>query len=279
MIEAPIHTAQAYIHPKARIGKNVTIMPFSYIDKDVEIGDNTWIAPNVTVFEGSRIGNNCKIFPGAVIGAIPQDLKFNGEYTTAEIGNNTTIRECVTINRGTADRFKTVVGNNCLLMAYSHVAHDCMVGNNVILANSVNIAGHVTIDDYAILEGLAAVQQFIHIGSHTFISGGSLVRKNVPPFIRVAHEPLSYIGVNKIGLERRGFEKNTVQHIDNIYHILFVKYQNTQKALQEIINTVPQSDYKDKIIHFVQTLSPMGVIKGHLKAHAHADTLKPKMEE
>ena len=157
----------AQVNPKARIGNNVTIEAFSVVYEDVEIGDGTHIMPNVTIFNGSRIGKNCKVFPGAVIGAIPQDLKYIGEKTTAVIGDNTTIRECVTVNLGTQDRWTTQVGSNCLLMAYSHVAHDCILGNNVILANAVQLAGHVTVDDYAIVGGLCGVQQFIHIGAHT----------------------------------------------------------------------------------------------------------------
>jgi UDP-N-acetylglucosamine acyltransferase len=171
----------AHVHPDAQIGRDVTIEPFATIYGDVVIGDGTWIGPNAVIMDGSRIGQRCRIFPGAVIGAIPQDLKFAGETTTAEVGNGTTVRECVTINRGTADRMKTAVGSNSLLMAYVHVAHDCIVGDNVVIANSVNLAGHVTIDDWAILEGNVAVQQFIHIGAHSFIAGASLVRKNVPP--------------------------------------------------------------------------------------------------
>ncbi|MFB6306574.1 MAG: acyl-ACP--UDP-N-acetylglucosamine O-acyltransferase, partial [Flavobacteriales bacterium] len=176
----------SYIDPDAKIADNVKIEPFTYIDSDVEIGDNTVIGPNVSIFSGARIGENCKIFPGAVISAIPQDLKFKGEYSTVEIGDNVTIRECATINRGTEDKKKTVIGNNSLLMAYVHIAHDCIIGEHCIIANSVNIAGHVEIDDWAVLEGLVAVQQFIRIGTHSFIAGASLVRKNVPAYVKAA---------------------------------------------------------------------------------------------
>ena len=215
-----------YIHPNAKIGNNVTIEPFSYIAGDVVIGHNTWIGPNVTIMDGARIGENCKIFPGAVISAIPQDLKFKGEITTAEIGDNTTIRECVTINRGTEDRHKTVIGNNCLLMAYVHIAHDAFIGNNVILANTANIAGHVTIEDHVILEGVVAVQQFIRIGEHSFIAGGSLVRKDVPPFVKAAREPLTYAGINAIGLRRRGYATSGISQIEDIYRHIFVHGTN-----------------------------------------------------
>ncbi|HOM90941.1 MAG TPA: acyl-ACP--UDP-N-acetylglucosamine O-acyltransferase, partial [Bacteroidia bacterium] len=220
----------AVVSPKAKIGNNVTIEPFTMIYDDVVIGDNTWIASNVTIYDGARIGSNCRIFPGAVISAIPQDLKYKGEQTTAEIGDNTTIREFVTMNKGTTDKMKTTLGSNCLVMAYAHIAHDCQLGNNIIMANNVTLAGHVLIDDWAILEGLVAVQQFVHIGAHSFIAGGSLVRKNVPPFTKAAREPLSYIGINNIGLRRRGFSNEDINQIQDIYRILFVQNSNIKKA-------------------------------------------------
>lgn len=251
----------ADVSPKAKIGDNVVIEGFTTIYEDVEIGEGTWIGPNVTIMNGARIGKNCKIFPGAVIAAIPQDLKFKGEYTTVEVGDNTTIREYVTINRGTADRFITKVGNNCLLMAYVHVAHDTIVGNNVILANSVQIVGHVVIEDYAILEGIVAVQQFVRIGKHSFIAGGSLVRKNVPPYVRAAKEPLSYIGINSIGLKRRQFPQEDILEIENIYRTLFVKGFNTSKAIEKIKSEFPDSVYAKEITQFIVD-SPEGIIKG-----------------
>lgn len=249
------------INPDAIIGENVTIGPFTYIDGDVEIGDGTWIGPNVTIFEGARIGKNCKIFPGAVISGIPQDLKFNGEKSTAEIGNNTTIREFVTVNRGTVYSTRTVVGNNCLLMAYAHVAHDCVLGDRVILANNVNLAGHVEIEDWAILEGLVAVQQFIRIGMHSFIAGGSLVRKNVPPYVKAAREPLSYAGVNTVGLHRRQFSNEQISNIREIYHILFVKGYNTTHALQIIEDSLEPTQEKENILSFIRAADP-GIMKG-----------------
>lgn len=251
----------SYIHPNAKIGNNVTIEPFSSIYDNVEIGDNTWIGPNVTVFSGARIGKNCRIFPGAVISAIPQDLKFKGEETTAEIGDNTTIRECVTINRGTSDKMRTAIGNNCLLMAYVHVAHDCILGNNVIIANSVNLAGHVEIEDYTILEGLVAVQQFVKIGAHAFITGGSLVRKNVPPFTKAAREPLQYVGINSVGLRRRGFTNETVLEIEDIYRTLYVKGHNVTNALAVIEQEAPASKEKDQILTFIRE-SNDGIMRG-----------------
>jgi UDP-N-acetylglucosamine acyltransferase len=251
----------SYIHPNAKIGKNVTIEPFSTVYDNVEIGDGTWIGPNVTIFQGARIGKNCRIFPGAVIAAIPQDLKFKGEVTTAEIGDNTTIRECVTINRGTSDKMKTAVGSNCLLMAYVHVAHDCIVGNNVIIANSVNIAGHVTIEDHSILEGLVAIQQFVRIGAHAFITGGSLVRKNVPPFTKAAREPLQYIGINSIGLRRRGFSNERILEIEDIYRTLYVKGHNVTNAIAIIEQETPSSPEKEQILSFIRE-SQNGIMRG-----------------
>lgn len=250
----------AQVNPKARIGNNVTIEAFSVVYEDVEIGDGTHIMPNVTIFNGSRIGKNCKVFPGAVIGAIPQDLKYIGEKTTAVIGDNTTIRECVTVNLGTQDRWTTSIGSNCLLMAYTHVAHDCILGNNVILANAVQLAGHVNVDDYAIVGGLCGVQQFIHIGAHTYVAGQLLIRKDVPPFVKAARDPNTYVGVNKVGLERRGFSKETIREIDNIYHTLFVQGHSTAKALEIIESTLPESDIRKLIVDFVRS-SRTGIIK------------------
>src|SRR5918993_5406748 len=195
----------ASIHPNAKIGNNVIIDPFAVIHNNVIIGDDSHIMSHAVIMPFSRIGKSCRIFPGAVIGAIPQDLKFIGEETTAEVGDNTTIRECVTINRGTKDKWKTVVGSNCLLMAYSHVAHDCVLGNNVILANSVQLAGHVEVGDYAIIGGLAGAPQFSRIGAHTYVAGHSVINKDVPPFIKAGRSPISFAGVNSVGLQRRGF--------------------------------------------------------------------------
>ncbi len=251
----------ASVHPDARIGKDVVIEPFATIQADVAIGDGTWIGPNAVLMDGARVGAKCRIFPGAVISAIPQDLKFAGERTTAEIGDGTTIRECVTINRGTADREKTAVGSNSLLMAYVHLAHDCIVGGNVVIANSVNLAGHVTIDDWAILEGNVAVQQFIHIGAHSFIAGASLVRKNVPPFVKAAREPLSYVGVNVVGLRRRGFTDEQVARIEDIYREIFVRNTNVERAVQNVQQQMPRSHERGMILDFINN-SPKGIMRG-----------------
>ncbi|QQS28775.1 MAG: acyl-ACP--UDP-N-acetylglucosamine O-acyltransferase [Sphingobacteriales bacterium] len=251
----------AHVHPGAKIGSNTIILPFSYIEADVEIGNNCKIGPNATILNGTRLGDNCQVFPGAVLGAIPQDLKFVGEYTTAEIGNNTTIRECVTINRGTAYAGKTVVGNNCLLMAYVHIAHDCLLGDNVILANSTNLAGHVMIDEFAILEGFVGVQQFVHIGAHSFVAATSFVRKNVPPFVKAAREPLSYAGVNSVGLTRRGYSALTIRHIQNIYRYIFVMGYSLHNALNMVENHVENTPETQQILNFIRN-STKGIIKG-----------------
>ena len=249
----------AQVDSKAKIADNVTIDAFSVVYADVEIGEGTHIMPNVTVFNGSRIGKNCRIFPGAVIGAIPQDLKYVGEKTTAEIGDNTTIREYVTIHLGTKDRWTTKVGNNCLLMAYAHVAHDCIIGNNVILANSVQLAGHVRIDEYAIVGGLTGAHQFTHVGAHAYVAGHVVIRKDVPPYVKAARDPLTFAGINKVGLARRGFSKATIDEISNIYHILFVQAHSTSKSI-ELIESMPDSATKSEILDFVRT-SNIGIIR------------------
>ncbi|MCL4638756.1 MULTISPECIES: acyl-ACP--UDP-N-acetylglucosamine O-acyltransferase [Olivibacter] len=251
----------AYIHPQAKIAENVVIEPFVTIHKNVEIGEGTWIGSNVVIMDGARIGKNCRIFPGAVISGIPQDLKFAGEDTTAEIGDNTTIRECVTINRGTKDRWRTVVGNNCLIQAYSHIAHDCFVGNNCIFSNSSTLAGHITVGDYVVLAGMVAVHQFCHIGSHAFVAGGSLVRKDVPPFVKAAREPLSYVGINSVGLRRRGFSSEQINEIQDIYRTMFVKNNNLTKALDIIETECQPTEIRDEILDFVRS-SNRGIMKG-----------------
>ena len=252
----------AYIHPGAKIATNVVVEPFTTIHNNVKIGSGTWIGSNVTIMEGARIGENCRIFPGAVISAIPQDLKFDGEDSLAIIGDNTTIRECVTVNRGTKALGKTQIGDNCLIMASSHVAHDCIIGNNCILANGSIIAGHVTIGDFAILSGLVAVHQFIHIGEHAMVSGGSLVRKDVPPFIKAGKEPISYIGINSIGLRRRGFDTEKIREIQNIFRLLYQKNYNTSQALEKIEAEMEATKERDQIILFIKN-SQRGIMKGY----------------
>jgi UDP-N-acetylglucosamine acyltransferase len=256
-----IKTELSVIHPEARIGKNVKIEPFVTIGADVEIGDNTWIGPNVSIMNGSRIGKNCKIFPGAIIGAVPQDLKFDGENSTVEIGNNVIIREYCTINRGTKASFKTKIHDNVLIMAYVHVAHDCIVEEKCILANNVNLAGHILVKKHAILGGLTAVHQFVTIGEHSFIGGGSLVRKDVPPFVKAAREPLSYAGVNSIGLKRRGYTREQIHTIQDIYRILYVKGYNISQAIEIIQNEIAPSAEKETILNFVKS-AQRGIMRG-----------------
>ncbi len=252
----------AYIHPNAEIADNVVIEPFASIAKNVKIGEGTWIGSNTVIMEGTTIGKNCKIFPGAVIGAIPQDLKFKGEKTSVYVGNNTTIREFVTINRGTAAKGKTVIGNHCLLMAYVHVAHDCILGNHIILGNASQLAGEVNIDDWAILSGLVAVHQFVNIGCHTIISGGSLVRKDVPPYVKGAREPLSYAGVNSIGLRRRDFPNEKINEIQEIYRTIYQKGYNNSQALDYIEANLPASKERDEILLFIKN-AKRGIMKGY----------------
>jgi UDP-N-acetylglucosamine acyltransferase len=249
----------AFIHPEARLGKDVTVEPFAYIDRNVEIDDGTWIGPNATIMYGARIGKNCSIFPTAVISGIPQDLKFVGEESTAEIGDNTTIRECVTVNRGTAAIGKTVIGDNCLLMAYAHVGHDCAIGNYCIIGNSCGLAGEVKVDDWAILSGGTLVHQFARIGAHVIIGGGSRVRIDVPPFIKADREPLSYMGLNSVGLTRRGFEKGRIDEIHNIYRVLYQSGLNNSQALEKVENEFKQSQDRD-YIEFIRK-SERGIIR------------------
>jgi UDP-N-acetylglucosamine acyltransferase len=251
------------IHANAKLGENVTVEAFTSIHDNVEIGEGTWIGSNVTIYPGARIGKNCRVFPGAVISAIPQDLKFQGEESTVEIGDNTTIRECVTINRGTVDKQITKIGDSCLLMAYVHIAHDCIIGNHVIIANSVQVAGHVSIDEWAIVGGSSAIHQFVRIGMHSLISGGSLVRKDVPPFTKAAREPLSYAGVNSLGLRRRGFSSDSINHIQEVYRYLFLNSLNNSRALEEIEINLPATKERDEIVNFIRS-SERGLMKGYI---------------
>ena len=256
------------IHPDACIGKNVSIAPFATIEGDVVIGDGCEIGANACILEGTRMGNNCRVFPGAIVGSIPQDLKFEGELSTLEIGNNVIIREYCTINRGTKANGRTVIGDRCLIMAYVHIAHDCILGEGVILSNSVNLAGHIVIGDKSILGGNSAVHQFVRIGAHTFIGGGSLVRKDVPPYIKAAREPLSYVGVNYVGLSRRHFSKSQIHTIQDIYRILYVKGYNTTQAVEKIQKDFAASTERDHILSFIAQ-ADRGIIRGfrHLNGH------------
>ena len=252
------------IHPDAQIGENVTISPFVTISKNAIIGDGTYIYPNAVILEGARIGKNCKIFPGAVISGIPQDLKFSGEETTCEIGDNTTIRECCTINRGTASRGKTEIGSNCLIMAYAHIPHDCIIKNHVIIGNASQIAGEVEIDDYAILSGGSLVHQFTRIGQHVMVQGGSKCGKDIPPYITAGREPLSFSGINVIGLRRRGFTNEQIGNIQEIYRVLYQSGLNNSDAIKAIETNIPNSPEKETILKFVLA-SQRGIIRGYLE--------------
>ncbi|SFU50528.1 acyl-[acyl-carrier-protein]--UDP-N-acetylglucosamine O-acyltransferase [Porphyromonadaceae bacterium KHP3R9] len=254
----------AFVHPEAKIGENVVIEPFAYVDRNVEIGDGTVVMPYATILFGARIGKNCTIFPHATISAIPQDLKFKGEETVAIIGDRTTVRECVTVNRGTASRRKTVVGKDCLLMAYSHVAHDCILNDFVILGNTTQLAGEVEIDDYAILSGGTLVHQFSRIGAHTMIQGGSKVPKDIPPYTMVGREPLTYVGLNFVGLRRRGFTSEVINSIQDVYRYLYMAGYNTTQALERIENELPVTKERNYIIDFVKS-SSRGIIRGNME--------------
>ena len=250
----------SFIHPQAKIANNVVVEPFVTISKNVEIGQGTWIGSNVCIMEGSRIGESCRIFPGSVIGAIPQDLKFDGENSEAIIGNNTTIRECVTINRGTNYSGKTEIGENCLIMAYSHIAHDCKISNNAIIVNSVQLGGHIEVGEWAIIGGLSAVHQYVKIGKHSMISGGALVRKDVPPYTKAAREPLSFVGINSVGLRRRGFKSEKIIEIQNIYRTIFQSKLNNTQAIDKLEAEFPVSKERDEIIDFIRN-SGRGIMK------------------
>jgi len=249
------------IHPDATIADKVEIGPFVSIAADVRIGEGTWIGPQVTIFDGVRIGANCKIFPGAVLGAVPQDLKYENEKTYLEIGNNVTIREYCTLNKGTKANNKTTIGDHSLIMAYSHVAHDCIIGEHVVLANNATLAGHIEVGNYAIIGGMVAIHQFTDIGESAYVAGGSLVRKNVPPFVKVAREPLSYAGVNSVGLRRRGFSNKQINNIHEIYRILFVKGISVTKAIAYIETNINATPERDKILSFIDG-TEKGIVKG-----------------
>ncbi len=249
-----------HVDPGAKIGSGVHIGPFTTIYDNVEIGDNCVIYNNVTIFPGARIGDGVKIFPGAVVAGVPQDLKFRGEDTLAIVGDGTTLRECVTINRGTASKGLTEVGSNCLLMAYTHIAHDCRIGNGVIISNASQMAGEVIIDDCAVIGGGSLIHQFCHLGRNIMLQGGALVNKDIPPFVKAAREPISFVGLNNVGLTRHGFSKEEVAHINEIYRILYLSDLNVSNAVKLILETVPQSEYRDEIVDFV-TNSGRGIIR------------------
>lgn len=250
----------AQIHTKANIGANVTIDPFAVIEQNVTIGEGTHVMSHTVIKQNTTIGKACTIFPGAVLGAIPQDLKFEGEITSVEIGDGTTIRECVTVNRGTQDKWKTVIGKNCLLMAYSHVAHDCVLGNHVVIANAVQLAGHVEIGDYAIIGGMAAAIQFVKVGAHTYIAGKAEIIKDIPPYVKAGRNPLCYVGINSVGLQRRGYAPATINSILEIYRYIYQRGFNISQATYHIQNQLPESEEKTEILQFIQQ-SKRGILK------------------
>ncbi len=251
-----------FVHPNAKLEANVTVDRFSYIAEHVEIGEGTWIGPNVTIFDYVKIGKNCKIFPGAVIGAIPQDLKFAGEISYVEIGDNTVIRECATINRGTAasGKAKTVVGNNCMIMSYAHVAHDCKISNNVILVSYVGLAGETDVDEFAIIGGHSAAHQFSKIGAHAMLSGGSMIGKDIPPYALAGHRPLAYAGINIVGLRRRGFSNEQIDQIRDIYRVIYQSGLNISDACAKIEAEFEETKEKRTILDFIKS-SKRGIVK------------------
>jgi UDP-N-acetylglucosamine acyltransferase len=258
-----MYNSLASIHPEAKIAANVTIGPFVSIEKNVEIGEGTVIMPHATIMDGARIGKNCRIFPCAVISGIPQDLKFKGEDTVAIIGDNTTIREGVTINRGTASKGKTVIGENCLIMAYCHIGHDCVLGNNIIISNATQLAGEVTVDDYATISGGVLVHQFSHIGAHVMVQGGSKVSKDIPPYITAGRDPLCFVGLNSIGLRRRGYDIEQIDCIQHIYRLIYQSGLNISQALDQVEKELPESAERTYIEDFIKN-SSRGVIRGTL---------------
>jgi UDP-N-acetylglucosamine acyltransferase len=253
----------AFVHPDAIIGDNVIIDPYAYVDKNVEIGDGTHLMAQSTVLYGARIGKGCKIFPHATIAAIPQDLKFHGEDTVAIIGDRTTIRECATVNRGTASKGFTKVGEDCLIMAYSHIAHDCILKNHIIIGNATQLAGEIEVDDYATISGGSLIHQFTRIGAHVMIQGGSKIPKDIPPYIMVGREPIAYVGLNVVGLRRRGFTSDQINAIQEIYRTIYLSGLNVSQALDRIENEMPVSYERDHILDFIRN-SSRGIVRGNL---------------
>ncbi len=260
----------AYVSEKAQLGANVTVEPFAYIADDVIVGDGSWIGPGAVLMDGARLGKNCQVHTSAVVACLPQDLKFRGEYTTAEVGDNTMIRECVTVSRGTAARGKTVVGSNVLLMAYVHIGHDCVVGNHCILANRVSLAGEVELDDWAILGGHCAVHQFSRIGAYVMVSGGSLISKDIPPFLTAAHNPLSYVGINSVGLRRRNFTNEQINQIQDMCRILFQSGHSYSHGCELVEQEIPQSPERDMMLNFIRA-SKRGIIKPYNANKKHEE--------
>ena len=251
----------ACVSPNAKLGDNIEVGPFAFIDENVEIGDGCHIMNNATVLNHVRMGKNCTVFPGAVVGAIPQDLKFEGEESWVEIGDRVNIRECATINRGTQASGKAVtrIGSDTLLMSYSHIAHDCQIGNHCIIVSYVGLAGETDVDDWAILGGKSGTHQFCHVGAHAFVAGTSRITKDVPPYVLAGREPLVFEGVNRVGLLRRGFSEETVNEIKDIYDAIYFQGMNVSQALEHIEATFPASEHRDVILQFIRS-SQRGII-------------------
>lgn len=249
----------ALVHPNTKIHPSVHIGPFVCIEENVEIGEGTIIENNATICSNTTIGKNCHVFQGAVVGGLPQDLKFQGEETYTIIGDNTVLREFVTVHRGTASKKQTVVGNACLIMAYCHVAHDCVLGDHIIMSNATQLAGEVVVDDYAIIGGGSLVHQFTHIGGHVMIQGGSKVNKDIPPYTMIAREPICFCGINSVGLKRRGFSEEQIGTIQQVYRTIYMSDMNVKQALEHIQQTMPDSEEKNYIVSFIQE-SPRGVV-------------------
>ncbi len=254
----------AFVHPEAKLGNNIIVEPFAYVDRNTEIGDGTLVMSHSTILYGSRIGRKCTIFPHSTIGGVPQDLKFQGEDTTAEIGDNTIIRECATVNRGTSSRGKTVVGNDCLIMAYSHVAHDCILENNVIVGNATQLAGEVEIGDYAIISGGTLIHQFSRIGKHAMIQGGSKIPKDIPPYILVGRDPIVFMGLNVVGLRRRGYTSEKINSMQEVYRYIYQSGQNVSQAIEKIEKELPETDERTLILEFIRT-SSRGIVRGNME--------------
>lgn len=253
----------ATVSPNAKLGENVEVGPYVFIDDNVEIGDGCRILPHATIFSYVKMGKDCTVFPGAVVGAIPQDLKFDGEVSRVEIGDRVTIRECATINRGTAASGKalTKIGSDVLLMSYTHVAHDCTVGNHCILVSFVGIAGETDVDDWAILGGSTVAHQFSRIGKHAMVGGGSKINKDIPPFAMIGHDPIAFVGVNRVGLLRRGYSEAQVDLIKSIYDTLYNSGLNVSDALKKIESDFPASPERDEILNFIRS-SKRGIVRG-----------------
>ena len=256
-------SALAYVHPDAKLGVDVTVEPFAFVDQDTEIGDGTVIMSGANIRNGSRIGKKCTIFPGAVIGAIPQDLKYKGENTLAIVGDNTTIRECCTVNKGTVSKGKTVVGSNCLLMAYCHIAHDSILGNSIIVGNATQLAGEVEVEDFAILSGGTLIHQFTRVGAHVMIQGGTRLGKDIPPYIIAGREPVSYSGVNLVGLRRHGFSNEKINEIQEIYRTIYQSGYNFTDAIKKIEGEFERTPEMELIVNFIKE-SPRGIVRGYM---------------